>query len=89
MCFVNIHIQNSLTKYGFWSASEVIYDKHFLISIFFPHARLEKRVVSRTRASPLFITIHTPHPPSTKSWSTELLYGILTENQNDYTKISW
>ena len=28
MCFVNIHMQNSLTKYGFVS-------KHFLISIFF------------------------------------------------------
>ena len=24
MCFVNIYIQYSLTKYGFWSTSEVI-----------------------------------------------------------------
>ena len=24
MCFVNIYIQNSLAKYGFWSTSEVI-----------------------------------------------------------------
>ena len=41
MCFVNIHIQNNLTKYGFWSASEVIKafsDFHFFYTIFFPHA---------------------------------------------------
>ena len=30
-----------------------------------------------------------PPPPSTKSWSAELLYGFLTEDQNNYTKICW
>ena len=42
MCFVNIHIQNSLTKYGFFGVLQKS-TKHFLISIFlftivFPHA---------------------------------------------------
>ena len=37
MCFVNIYMQYSLTKYGFWSASEIIFQKafsyfHFLLS---------------------------------------------------------
>ena len=33
MCFVNIYIQHSLTKYGFWCASEVLQafpDFHFI-----------------------------------------------------------
>ena len=29
---------------------------------------------------------HTQNP-STKSWSAELLYGFLTEDQNNYTNI--
>ena len=116
MCFVNIFIQYSLTKYGFWRASKVIQafsdfhflslshpvprtmrtyflqfcslkcvlsifiyniaiqntdfsvlrksSKHFLISIFFHTGRGDpppaRHFVPRTRASPLFGTIHAP-----------------------------
>ena len=80
----------------------LLFSKRFLISIFFPSGEGGHPLpVPPPPSSPLrasnegFALVHynshpSPPPPppgSTKSWGTELLYGILTEIQNNYTKI--
>ena len=73
MCFVNIYIQNILTKYDFGVLQKS--SKHFLISIFFHMGREGHPPPWPTPRSPLrasnkgFALVYdNSRPPSTKSW---------------------